>query len=101
MAIHLADLQKRTRTVRVSFQGEELNVTYKINIVTPAFLAEKLKIEEQLARAIEGWDLLGEDGKPVPITYEVFEVLPTQFQAEIMMALTDDMRITSDEQKKI
>lgn len=101
MAIKLSDLQKRTRTIKVKFQGDELTVKYKMNIITPAFLAEKLEIGAQLAQVIESWDLLDEEGNQIAITAELFETLPTQFQADVMVAITDDMSLARDDQKKI
>jgi hypothetical protein len=100
MSIKISDLQKKTKKINITFQEETLNVEYKINVVTPAFVEEKLKLYQQLARAISSWDLMNEDGSMVEISEETFKTLPVQLQTTLLSAITDDMKVAGEDQKK-
>ncbi len=99
MAIKLSDLQKKTRGIEIGFQGGTLKIEYRLNVVTPAFLRSKLGLSEQLEQTIESWDLMDDDGQPLPVSLEVLDGLPTQLQVELIRAITDDMRVASEDAK--
>lgn len=100
MPIKLSDLQKATKNVVVKFYGDELNVEYKINVVTPAFLEEKPKLTEQLARVIEHWDLVDENGDELPHDVKMMEKLPVQLHTKLMNSIITDMNLAGEDQKK-
>lgn len=99
MAIKLSDLQKATRKISLNFQGETLEVEYRLNVITPAFLRAELKLHEQLEKAVARWDLVDDNGNEIPVSLEVMDHLPTQLQAEMIAAITEDMRVASEEAK--
>lgn len=99
MAIKLSDIQKKTKSLSLSFQGETLHLDYKINVVTPAFLDEKLDLKNQLVQSIASWDLEDDEGKMSEISVETFDQLPVQFQIDLMTAITEDMKVVSTDEK--
>lgn len=99
MPIKLSDIQKKTKSLSISFQGETLLFDYLINVVTPAFLNDKLDLKNQLVQSIAKWDLETDDGKTAEISVETFDQLPVQFQIELMTAITEDMKVVSTDEK--
>lgn len=88
MPIKLGDLTRQTKTVTVRFEDTEdtLTVSYRPRNLTPAMQAafERASREgrytEVLLDGIRGlvaeWDLIGEDGEPVPFTAEALADVP-------------------------
>ena len=99
MAIKLSDLHKATRKISITFQGETLEVEYRLNVITPAFLRAELKLHEQLEKAVVRWDLVDDAGNEIPVSLEVLDQLPTQLQVEMITAITEDMRVASEDAK--
>lgn len=99
MAIKLSDLQKATRKITIDFQGGSLEVEYRLNVITPAFLNAKLTLPDQLKQAVVRWDLTDDQGQELSVTEELLNTLPVELQAKINTAIADDMRVASDEQK--
>jgi hypothetical protein len=91
MPIKLSDLQKRTRTIEVEYQGDVVNVTYLVNVITPAFLSEQPDAVVQIGAAVTAWDVLDDAGKPISPT-EIANQLPLGFLSAVLEALTGDMR---------
>lgn len=106
MPIKLQEMLQRTRVFEMTFQGENLKVEYRINVVTPAFLAQvdKLSTREslimQIETVVERWELLDENGKELQPTRELLEKLPTDFLAEVLNAIVADMGTPGAEEKK-
>jgi hypothetical protein len=100
MTIKLSDIQNKTRTIEVAFQGGTLEIDYRLNVITPAFLRSNLPLHEQLGQTITHWGLTDDDGKELPVSAEVLDALSVQFQSEVMKAITADMRAASEDEKK-
>lgn len=99
MAIKLSDLQKKTRKIDIKFQDGDLEIEYRLNVITPTFLRSKMELSEQLNQALVRWDLLDDNGEPIPVSAEVLDNLPTQLQFELIRAITEDMRVASEDAK--
>lgn len=73
MPVQLSKLVNATADLTIALGDDELNVTYRVNAITPAYLAryENEKSVTGFVSAIKelvvSWDLLGDDGQPVPI----------------------------------
>ena len=86
MPVKVSDLVKNERTVSLDFDGDTLNIRYRPNSLTVGIerrLAAAEGGEETIDAGLEAllaliveWDLLGEDGKPLPVTKEQMEALP-------------------------
>lgn len=100
MSIKISDLQNKTKKLSVVFQDETINIEYKVNVVTPAFLRKEHSLGEQLSLAIVHWDVTDDDGNEAEPSVELFDSLPIGFQGGLMRAITDDMRIVGDDEKK-
>jgi hypothetical protein len=82
MPIRLADLTKEIRTVTKHFEGTEdtLTITYRPRAWTPSIHAALLEAIDRgrtpealvinLSTLVVEWDLLDDDGKPIPTTPE-------------------------------
>lgn len=98
MPIRLKDLQNKTRKIAVDVQGETLNVEYFVNMSTPSLVRamtgwnDDEAMQRGLCLAIKGWDLIDEEGKEIPLTFEELEKLPMPFLQIVQKAILDDMR---------
>jgi hypothetical protein len=82
MPIRLADLTKEARTVTKTFEGTEdtLTITYRPRAWTPSIHAALMEainsgqtpeaLVINLSTLVVEWDLLDDDGKPIPTTPE-------------------------------
>ena len=103
MPVKLGDLTKQTKTTTVQFEGVEdpLTVTYRPRHLTPARqaafreAAEAGRHTEALVEGIVGlvaaWDLLGEDGRPVPLTAEALADVPLEVLGLVIEAIGQDV----------
>lgn len=97
------DTVLKTKWVRISFGEEVLEVEYRPDAVTPRMViqvdeakkpaAQMRAVVEALNRILVSWDLIGEDGKPYPITKESLMDLPLSFLAQVFRAVTEDMSV--------
>lgn len=99
MPIKLADLAKQVSTITVRFAGLEdvLSVRYSPHRMTPlkemAFLDAVRSDEatratvELLADVVVGWDLLDDDGRPLPTDYATLSGMPSALLMAVMHAL--------------
>lgn len=94
----LSELQKKVRTVEVAYQDETLHVDYLANAVTPAFIAEKPDLYDQLLRVVTAWDVLDENGNPLPPA-DIIQQMPVQLLDLIMQAIVADMRVGAAQKK--
>ena len=103
MPINLGDLTKQTRTVTVRFEGTDdtLTVAYRPHCLTPARQAAFSQATREGRHTdvmIEGiqvlvteWDLLGEDGQPVPLTAEALAEVPMLVLGAVGAAIGEDV----------
>lgn len=98
MAVKLGDLQKRTKSVRVEYQGEEINVEYRINVVTPSFIASNMNPVEQIKEVVADWDILDDDGNHIPPS-EIADSLPLALLSKVIEVIVEDMRLEGNEKK--
>lgn len=98
MAIKLSDFKKKTKTIMIDYQGEQLNVTYFINAITPSFLSEQL-IVDQVKEAIAEWDVLDEKGKPIPVL-ESADFLSINFLRAVIGEVLNDIHSPVDDDEK-
>jgi hypothetical protein len=82
-------------TAKVPYEGEVYHVTY-----SPHEVGRKIDGEDSFARCariITKWDILGDDGQPLPIAAETFtDVLPADFVSELFRVLPDDLKRRAD-----
>lgn len=98
MGIRLTDLQKRTRTITITFQDEPVEIEYLVNVVTPAFVTEKTDMVAQIKEAVVAWDVLDDEGQPIQPA-KIAEHLPLAFLSAVMEAIIADMRGVLAEKK--
>ena len=101
MPIRLSALTADRRTLKIEFGDDALSVTYRpsaFNVKQEARENEEKGRGEHiaaqarsLAEIIASWDLLGEDGKPVPPTAEVIGSLGLDVTSKITRAILDDL----------
>lgn len=92
----LSEIKNKTRKVEVSFQGESIEIEFRANVVTPAFLSDKPDVQEQLRRAVVHWNIIDDNGKEVPVK-DAVDSLPVDLLALMINAITEDIRLASAE----
>jgi len=109
MGIKLADLTRDTRTIAVPVGEETLNVTYQPSWLTPETEEKLHKLGESgragqslvsfLLPCLVSWDLLDDDGQPLPLADKTLRKLPIKLLSQIVQAVGEDMRpnLTSGE----
>lgn len=101
----LSDLTKKTRSVAVTVDDQEVPVKYRVHVVTPGFLAAVQEMDDldaimyQIEQVIVSWDVLDDDGNPIPATKEAILKfgIPLEFLTRVLTAITADMRMSKDE----
>jgi hypothetical protein len=98
--ISISALAANRRTVNIDFSGETLRVTYKPSAINASQeereLADKetghhvLSIIRTLTETIVSWDLLGEDGQPLPLTEDALKPLGIDILSQISRAIVRD-----------
>jgi len=105
MPIRLADLRKETRSITFEFLGETVHVAYSPGAFTPELEAEANAAEpghqlgalaKMFARILASWDVMDDDGQPLPITLDTLMVMPAKFLGAIMKALQDDTTVPKE-----
>lgn len=98
MALHLKSLSDDRATVAFDYLGETVHVTYRPHAVTPATYG-KLRDEpvpqflpKYLATVLVDWDVLGDDGEPIPTTEAALQDVPTRFLSEVFYRVGEDSR---------
>jgi hypothetical protein len=94
MPISLSKLSHGLATVTVEYDGDTVNVTYATGKVTPHYGAslEGRQIAEALPEIVTAWDVLGDDGQPLPCSIDVTRQLPVKFTNAVMAAIQEDQR---------
>lgn len=103
MPIGINHLKNNTRTIDIHYMGEVGQVTYRPSELTGAVLAEIREASEGeefynstaelLVRLLISWDVMdsADPPKPLPITYDVLQELPSNFLTTISDACQEDM----------
>jgi hypothetical protein len=104
MPIRIADLLAKTRTISVAVEDEQVSVTYRplwynaeVEARLEAEAAGKLPSEDlttMFCECLAGWDVVGPDGKPLPITPAAIREhrVPIKFLRLVLDAVAEDMR---------
>ncbi len=108
MSLTITALIKNTRTitVRISNVTECLTVVYKPGEITQRMLKDARAgdgigaLINQLCSIVQSWDLVDDDGKPLPLTQDALESLPVWFLREVIDALVGDVAVMTTEEKK-
>lgn len=100
MPIRISDLIVGKRNLAVPFGDSELNLVYNPNNITveQEALEQELRGKGQhiravaatLANLVSEWDLVDEDGEPMPPTAETFEHLGWPVMVHINKKIVDD-----------
>lgn len=101
MPIRLSSLSTDRRTLKVPFGDDTLTLTYKpsaINAVQEAReIADKaagkvvLSQARSLVESLLSWDLLDDDGEPLPLNEEIMGGLGLDVTNKLYSALIDDL----------
>lgn len=94
----ISELQRKTKTITVEYQGETVNLEYRLNAVTPAFLDEGGDAAAQLVKLVTRWDIVDDDGSELA-PEAVVRVLPVELLAKILSEIVADMRLDAAEKK--
>lgn len=92
MPLKLSDLQKEKRALAFGFLGETANLVYRPGAITPEFMGKlgTLTNAEAVVVLVAEWDILGEDGAPLPVTDAVCAILPGEFLREVVKEVIED-----------
>lgn len=102
--MNLRHLQTMKKQISVSYLGETLDVTYRINAITPDMISGVSKnnvfeaLVDQVVAIIDSWDVLDEQGKAIPVSREFARTLPVAFLNAVLSAALSDTE-TSVEKK--
>lgn len=111
MPVRLSELVNDSKTVSVSVGDFDINISYRPNAITmPALLrldtmtnapaSEQVEImAEMLSGFIAGWDILGDDDKPIPVNVETLKAMPYRLIMLIMDAIRSDTEAETLEKK--
>lgn len=101
MPIRISALTADRGTVTVPFVDDTLKITYKPSAINveqeERELADRaegrhlLAMAKSLAELVESWDLLDDEGKPVPVSVEVLSPLGLTVLQKITRAILDDV----------
>lgn len=111
MPISLGALKNEERTFTFNYQGETAEITYRVHGYTP-FLERKAQesLQEQLpARSIAialaelliAWDVVGENGQVLDVSYDTLEQFPFEFLTAVMNAITEDQQVGREDRKNL
>lgn len=99
MAVALSNMKKRTKLITVEWDGEEVDVSYFPNVVTPELLEKVDAAADQdnldvlgvmLEPVLEWWDVLLDDGTKLPTDAETIRQVPISFLNAVQAAIQED-----------
>lgn len=90
MGIRLSEIRARLRTIPVKWGDESFNVTYRLGERTMGAGAGDETTRLWLSRVLESWDILDDDGTPVPVTDETVADIPIPILNAVMAAIYGD-----------
>ena len=100
MPIQLSQLKANTRTVVVAYYDDTVTVRYQPSVLTPNREAaikaaasdnDNTAMLEAISEMVLEWDVLGDEGKPLPRTVDVLRELPNAFLTAIFQSIGEDM----------
>jgi hypothetical protein len=108
MPIKLSDLNSDRRTVEFDWEGNDVHIEYRPSAITPIFQSKVVKMDtkdsmnivDAVCTMLTGWDVLGDNGKPIEITAETLGSLPIEFVTRIVQIVFKDMKPGTAEEKK-
>jgi hypothetical protein len=97
----LGHLKKQTKAVApIDFDGEALNIRYRVHAFTPNVEAELRASEKEgsvsdslvrmLTLLLDSWDLNDEKGKVLPVNETVLRDVPLAVLSRIFTAISED-----------
>jgi hypothetical protein len=109
MSITIKDLMAGGKSVKLTYDDFELNVEYKPSAITPTLQAEIAKMDfnsmsatvSLMIKILSGWDILGDDGLPIPIDEDTLNGLPIRLLGQINKAVFDDLAPRTQQEKKL
>lgn len=102
MTVKFSELAKGVRSVVAEWEGESVKVQYRPGANSAAFaiaLQEAMEgsasggtraIVDSLANMMIGWDVVDDDGKPMPISADDLLAYPVGFLSAILNAIAED-----------
>lgn len=101
MPVRISHLSADQRTIKIPWGDDAVIVTYRPSGISPAIedrvrehmAAEKAgaMLVELLASCLVDWDLLDDNGRPLPTNKKALRELPTVFLTKVTTAITEDM----------
>lgn len=95
MGITLSELASRTRSIVVPYDTNEgtvdISITYRLGERSSASFDNDTDDDPWLLRALVAWDIVDDDGEPVPIDRDVIASLPGGGRPIIAAILKDDL----------
>jgi hypothetical protein len=116
MGVKVGTLAKRVETARMTVPGGEgeedeyVNLEFRPGALTLGALSRLYEaakadtfdpeaMEEMLKPILVSWDLLDDDGSPLPITREGLHKLPMEFVGELITVLAGNAKVDDAEGK--
>ena len=100
MAVKMSEMTGRTKVLTVKWDGEEVDVSYFPNVVTPDLLEkvdEAAKLDNldvlgvMLEPVLDWWDILEtENGPRLPTDQETIKRIPMSFLDALQKAIQED-----------
>lgn len=114
MGVKFRDLMKETKQATVDFGGETVNFSYRPSAITPQMQLVAVRMQSMgddkeenvpsdigdlmedfvqvICNLIFEWDVLGEDGKPLPVNENWVSQMPLSFLSALFGAAVENMR---------
>lgn len=99
MTITVGALKRNARILSIAVDAESsVDVEYRPGAVTPALVEDVSKTDAEmplvqfLSALLVKWDILGEDGQPLPVTPATLAELPLEFLRLVRDAILEDLR---------
>jgi hypothetical protein len=101
MSVKLDDMKTRTKKLVVEWDGEQVDVSYYPNVVTPQLLEQVAEAAAQedlsvlgvmLEPVLEWWDVLDDKGKRIPTSAAVIRTIPMSFLNAVQTAIEEAQR---------
>lgn len=101
MPIRLSAITADRRTVKVPFGDDSLSLTYRPSAINAVQEARELEEREKgrhlqaqatsLAEIITSWDILDDEGQPLPVSEEVIATFGLDVVSKVTRAILDDL----------
>ena len=102
MPIRLSQVGKQQKTATVAYDGETVDIVYRPGAFTPRVEARineaqkdstvSQELAQILSEVIISWDVLDDDGQPLPPTIDLLMDLPLAFLSAVSVGIGEDMR---------